>query len=132
MVRVLDVRRGLGRLQLLEIEPGTTAKAGDVIRYSGRLDAVLEPTKFLVARPAGSENLDDILTLSLQRSGRFRPTVMSAKGRKEVWKERRYTFFVQPLVSSDEAGPRLDFRVSSRYTGEALFVVGENFFNRCA
>lgn len=127
LVRVLDVRRGLGRLQLLEIEPGTTAKAGDVIRYSDRLDAILEPTKFLVASPPGSENVDDILTLSLQRSGRFRPTVMSAKGRKEVWKERRYTFFVQPLVSSDEAGPRLDFRVSSRYTGEALFVVGENF-----
>jgi len=127
LVRVLDMGRGLGRVQLLEIEPGTTAKAGDVIRYSVRLDAILEPTKFLVASPAGSENVDDILTLSLQRSGRFRPTVMSAKGRKEVWKERRYAFFVQPLVSSDEAGPRLDFRVSSRYTGEALFVVGENF-----
>ncbi|MFQ5893521.1 MAG: hypothetical protein ACE5H5_04330, partial [Nitrospinota bacterium] len=95
LVKVLGVDRGLGRARLLEIKPGVAVKAGDVIKYSSRLDAVLEPTKLLVAFPAGSQHVDDLLTLSLERSGRFRPTVMSAKALKsEVWKERRYAFLV--------------------------------------
>ena len=128
LVRVFEVGEGLGQAQLLRIKPGASASPGDVIKYSSRLDALLEPAKFLVTPPEGSKNVDDMLTVSLERSDRFRPTVMHTKGPDvEVWKERRYAFLVQPIISADEKGSRVDIRVSSRYTGEPLFVVGGNF-----
>lgn len=128
LVKVLEQGRGIGKVQLLQVKPGTVARPGDTVRYSSRLDVAVEPPKFYGATPAGSENVADILNLSLERQRRFRPSIGIRQGQDiSVWKEGRYAFHVQPIVSSDQAGPRLDLRVTSRYTGKPLFVIGENF-----
>jgi hypothetical protein len=128
LVRVLEVSQGLGRVQLLQIRSGATARSGDTVKYSSRIDAVVEPPKFFGEATASSEQVADILSLSLERLGRFRPTLLTTKGQAaNVWEENRYTFYVQPIVSTDQTGPRIDLKVSSRYTGKPLFVIGKNF-----
>lgn len=128
LVKVVEVRQGLGRVELLQLKPDMAVRPGDTVKYSSRLDAVVEPPKFFGATEAGTENVADMLSLSLERAARFRPALMSQGDQGvEVWRDNRYGFRVLPIVSSDEAGPRLDLRVFSLYTGKPLFVIGENF-----
>lgn len=131
LAKVVEVSQGLGRVEVLQMKPGVVASVGDTVKYSSRLDAVIEPAKFFGETPAGSEQVADILALSLERLGRFRPSLLAGKAQAAgVWEENRYSFNVQPIVSTDQGGPRVDLKVSSRYTGKPLFVLGENFSTR--
>lgn len=127
LVKVVEVRQGLSRVEILQLKPETVVKPGDAVKYSSRLDAVVLPPKFFGPTQAGSEGVADMLSLSLERAPRFRLALMAQAQGADVWRDNRYGFRVQPIVSSDEAGPRLDLRVSSLYTGKPLFVLGENF-----
>jgi hypothetical protein len=129
LVKILDVQGGVARARVLQIKPGSRPEAGDLVKYPQRIDVVLEQPKFLGPTPAGSEQVADMLSLSIERSRLFRATVMgkARAGEVKVWHERRYSALLQPIVSTDEAGPRVDLRLVSRYTGEVLAVIGDNF-----